>query len=256
MHILNTYAKISKPDLDDNMTNFHSGIDSGLPLAVYTRKQEKCQVFAAGAEVPISNKTMVATGTKHALACGKMTLAWRKWKRCWLNWNAHWTAAFAEMRDINHMTAGKMRFGANQAIELEQAQQMASSLDNLANAITQKNTTIKNLVAIKATLTKAIVDIHLSIARMWGTCGPTSPLPTAPAPVMEACVRPSYWSNTKPAWDKVRYCWTHSYNVKVGHFSTTCPSRRTSHQPGTTRANIMGGSTHNIGYLTPATPST
>jgi hypothetical protein len=42
MHILNTYTQIIQPDLDDNMTNLHSGINSGLPLAVYTRKQEKC----------------------------------------------------------------------------------------------------------------------------------------------------------------------------------------------------------------------
>ncbi len=39
MHILTTYAQISQPDLDDNMTNFHSGINLGLPLAIYTRKQ-------------------------------------------------------------------------------------------------------------------------------------------------------------------------------------------------------------------------
>jgi hypothetical protein len=78
MHILTTYAQISQPDLDDNITNFHSGIHSGLPLAVYTRKQEKCQVFAANAGVPISNKTMITTGTKHALACSIMMLAWRK----------------------------------------------------------------------------------------------------------------------------------------------------------------------------------
>jgi hypothetical protein len=37
-HILNTFAQISQPDLDDNMTNFHSGINLGLPLAVYTMK--------------------------------------------------------------------------------------------------------------------------------------------------------------------------------------------------------------------------
>jgi hypothetical protein len=34
MHILTSYAQISQPDLDDNMTNFHSGIDLGPPLAV------------------------------------------------------------------------------------------------------------------------------------------------------------------------------------------------------------------------------
>ncbi len=31
MHILNTYAQISQPDLDDNMTNFYSGIYSAPP---------------------------------------------------------------------------------------------------------------------------------------------------------------------------------------------------------------------------------
>ncbi len=120
------------------------------------------------------------------------------------------------------MTAGKITFGANQATKFEQAQQMASSIDNLANGTIQKNTTIKNLVATNATLTKAIADIQLSITQMCVAGIPTSPTLTATAPLTEASVRPSHWSNTKPAWDKVRYCWTHSYKVKVGHTSTTC----------------------------------
>jgi hypothetical protein len=209
MHILNTYAQISLPDLDDNMTNFHSGIDSSLPLAVYMRKQEKCKVFAANAGVPISDKTMITTDTKHTLACGNMTLAWRKLKRCpiinhtWPKWKAHWTTAFAKMRNINCMTAGETTFGANQAAKLKQAQQMASSLSNLANTTIQKNTTIKNLVATNATLIKAITDIQLSIARMCVAGIPISPAPTALTPLMDARVRPSHWSNTRPAWDKV-----------------------------------------------------
>jgi hypothetical protein len=87
------------------------------------------------------------------------------------------------MRDINCMTASKTMFGANQAAKLEQAQQMASSLVNLANATIQKNTTIKNLVATNATLTKAIADIQLSITQMCAAGVPTSPTPTASAPV-------------------------------------------------------------------------
>jgi hypothetical protein len=62
------------------------------------------------------------------------------------------------------MTAGETAFGMNRAAKLKQAQQMASSLNNLLNATIQKNTTIKNLVATNATLTKAITDIQLSIA--------------------------------------------------------------------------------------------
>jgi hypothetical protein len=52
-HIATTYAQISKPDLNDNLADFNTGIVPGLPLAVYTRKQERCQVFALNAAVPI-----------------------------------------------------------------------------------------------------------------------------------------------------------------------------------------------------------
>ncbi len=102
------------------------------------------------------------------------------------------------------MTVGNTAFGANQAAKLDQAQQMASSLKNLANTTIQKNAIIENLVATNATLTKAIADIQLSIAQMEAAGIPTSPAPTVPAPLTDARVRPSHWSNAKPAWDKVR----------------------------------------------------
>jgi hypothetical protein len=170
IHIFTTYAQISQLDLDHNMTDFHCGIDSGLPLAVYTRKQEKYQVFTADARVPISKKTMITTGTKHTLECGNMMLAWHQWKRChlpdhtWPNWKTHWTAAFTKMRNINWMTAGDTAFGTSQAAKLKQAQQIAFSLNNLANVTIQKSTTIKNLVTTNTMLTKVIANIQLSIA--------------------------------------------------------------------------------------------
>jgi hypothetical protein len=58
-HIATTYAQISQPDLDDNLANL---IDPGSPLAVYTRKQECCQVLALNMALPISKATMVTTG--------------------------------------------------------------------------------------------------------------------------------------------------------------------------------------------------
>ena len=63
-HIRTTYPTISQPDIDDNMVDFHTGIDTQLPLAVYTRKQEKCQTFALDAGIPISEATMVSMGMK------------------------------------------------------------------------------------------------------------------------------------------------------------------------------------------------
>ena len=75
------YAQISQPDLDDNLAEFNTGINPGLPLVVYTRKQEKCQIFASDASVPIFDAMMVTTGCKHAIVSGNMTFGWRKLKR-------------------------------------------------------------------------------------------------------------------------------------------------------------------------------
>ena len=73
-----TYAQISQPDLDNNLAEYNTNINPGLPLKVYTRKQEKCQIFASDAGIPISDTTLVTTGCKHALASSNMTLGWRE----------------------------------------------------------------------------------------------------------------------------------------------------------------------------------
>jgi hypothetical protein len=57
------------------MAEVTTGIDANLPLEVYICKQEKFQTFALDAGIPISEATMVSTGTKAALTCGGMELA-------------------------------------------------------------------------------------------------------------------------------------------------------------------------------------
>jgi hypothetical protein len=274
-HILTMYGQISQPNLDDNLTDLNTGINPILPLAVYTRKQKKCQVIAHNIGVPISNATMVTTGTKHALATGNMTLVWCEWKRCpianhtWPNWKAHWTAALAEMRDINCMTAGESTLSANAMEEEEQGCLIALSLNNLANAFIQKNSMINSLVVINAQLKQALADMQIAMACMsppvhalpysgtipaWGPNPlPTAALPAAPGPSQANVLtqRPSHWGTIKPNWDKVGYCRTHGFRVKVGHNSTMCLSCCTGHQPGATWANIMGGSWYKEGYPGP-----
>jgi hypothetical protein len=222
-HIQATYAQISQPDMDDNLADFNTGINPGLPLAVYTRKKEKWQVFALDTGVPISEATMVTMGTKHTLATGNMTLAWREWKRwpiakhTWPNWKTHWTAAFTEMRDINCMTAGESPFRANAAKEEVHAHQVATSLDNLANASIQKNSTINSLMALKAQLTRAFENMQAAMACMyppgqapphqgtapvwWLNPPPTVIPPAAPAPPamgVPPSQHPAHWGAGKP----------------------------------------------------------
>ncbi len=180
-HIDTTYAQISQPNLDNKLANFNTGIDLGLP-AVYTRKQEHCQVFALDVAGPISKATMVTTGTKHALACGNMPMAWRKWNHraianhTWSNSKTHWMAAFAKICNINHMMVGKAAFGANAAKEEHQACQITALLDNLTNALIQKNVTIDNLVASNAQLVQALQEMQAALVRMFPASKMHAPL--------------------------------------------------------------------------------
>ncbi len=272
-HIVTTYAQISQPDLDNNLANFNTRIDPGLPLAIYTRKQECCQVFALNVAVPISAATMVTTRTKHALACSNMTMAWCKWNHCaiadhtWPNWKTHWTAAFTEMRNINHMTAGEAAFGTNAAEKEHQACQITASLNNLPNAMIQKNVTIDNLVASNAQLAQALQEMQAAMGRMfsagqmhaqlpykppmWVPNPPEAAAPPTASPDPTLATRgprPSHWGSVKLAWDKQGYCWSHRHKVKVRHKSATCSSRREGHQPSATQANTMSGSIYNMGY--------
>ncbi len=165
-HIRTRYTQISQSDLDNNVTNFNQGIDPNLQLAVYTHKQEKCQTFAQDAGVPISKEMMVMTGTKHALNCGNMILAWQEWKHhplldhMWNNWKGHWTAAFAEKQDINRMTSGNLAF-ANQAAteDIVQAEKK------------EKNNTIDRLVTTNQQQAKIIADLTEAIAKL-KNCSP------------------------------------------------------------------------------------
>jgi hypothetical protein len=81
------------------------------------------------------------------------------------------------MRDINRMTAGESTFGATAVEEDEHACKITSSLDNLANALIQKNSTIDNLVATNAQLAQAIEQMQAAMTLMFST-GQAPPGPT------------------------------------------------------------------------------
>ena len=262
-HVRYNYAHISQPEIDANMADFHQGIDAALPLAVYTRKQERCQTFALDARVPISEATMVTTGTKAALQCGGMTLAWREWQRrpsndhTWNNWVSHWTAAFTEARDISRLTSSDTTFGANAAVTDNISQQMVDSLDNLANAAVARNTTVESLVATNQQQARTISDLTAAIAAIGAGRAATIPATNQQAhqpPHPQQQIQSGRTQvGPKPPWDRQGYCWTHGHKVKEGHNSGNCSYPRDGHQRAATRANTMGGCTRNRGW--PRTPA-
>jgi hypothetical protein len=231
------------------MAKFVTGIKPSLPLAVYTRKQEKCQTFAQYAGVPISKATMVTTGMKAPLNCGSMELAWCEWKRCplvshtWNNWKLHWTAAFAETCNINPMIANNSAFANQAANDAEQAAMMAKSLNNLANAAIQKNNTVEKLVTANKKLAKALANANAAIARLHLPNLPNPPSTPSTSTKNNRCL--SHWSAVKPDWDPTGYYLTHRFKFKRGHNSATCTHQRDGHNATATQSNPKGGSKAN-----------
>jgi hypothetical protein len=221
-HIMERFAKISQTEIDENLLEFNEGIDPSKTLAVYKRKQELCQEVAADAGVPITEATMVTTGTKHAVATGGMEEAWKSWMRTaanlrtWPAWKTHWTAAFQEKRELIRLTGITFNGMANQANEDEMGTKMVTALDNLANAAVQKNDTFEQLVKSNQALSTTISSQQTEIKRLLGivstlSCGATNnnkPNNTS--------------SDTSGNWDPDGYCFWHGYKVKHGHGSMTC----------------------------------
>jgi hypothetical protein len=201
------------------------------------------------AGVPISKATMVTTGTKAALNCGSMELAWREWKRCsllnhmWDNWKLHWTAAFVETRSINRMIANNSAFANQAATNAKQAAMMAKSLDNLANAAIKKNDTVEKLVTANERLAKALANANAAIARLH-IPNPPNPPSTPSRSTTNNCL-PSHWSAIKPDWETTGYCSTHGFKVKRGHTSATCTHQQDKHNTAATRSNPKGSSKAN-----------
>ena len=75
-YVMGKYVMISQAEVNANLDTFNNPIDASRTLFVYIRKQELCQDMAKDAHVPITEATMVTTGTKHAVATGGIDDAW------------------------------------------------------------------------------------------------------------------------------------------------------------------------------------
>ena len=99
-YVVGNYTTISQAKFEAYLDTFNEPIDASRTLAVYIRKQELFQEMAEDAHVPITQSTMVNTGTKHAVSTGGMDDVWRVLMRLpgdqqtWVRWKMMWSGAF------------------------------------------------------------------------------------------------------------------------------------------------------------------
>ncbi len=115
-------------------------------------------------------------------------------------------------------------------------------LDNLANAATQEKSTFAQLVANTASLTTSFETLAAAYTSLAGCPAPAAT--ATPAPTNKQDPHTAHSVN----YATNGYCWSHGYKVGKKHSSITCNAKADGHQAGTTRTNIMGGSTLNKGW--------
>ena len=143
----------------------------------------------------------------------------------WLNWKSHWTAVFNEQRDISCLTGGTIMSQANTAVDDTQwSSQMITSLDNLANAVVQKNDTVEKLVVANKQLTDTIAKLQEDNAKLLHII----------QQMAGQTPRTSQNQHAATRYDPKGYCHTHGYKVTVGHTSKTCRYKKPGHQDDAT----------------------
>ena len=101
---------------------------------------------------------------------------------------------------------------------------MITSLDNLANAMVQKNNTVEKLVVANKQLTDTIAKLQEDDAKLLHI-------------IKQMAGQTPYTSQHQHAatrYDPKGYCHTHGYKVTVGHTSKTCHYKKPGHQDDAT----------------------
>ena len=188
--------------------------------------------MAEDAHVPITDATMFTTGTKHAVATGGMDDAWRVWKRLpnnhktWIRWKTMWSGAFLEKREIVRLTGIAYNGMANQANEMDMENTILVALDNLANPAVQNNDTVKRLVISNESLSASLAERNTEITRLLNVI---TILSTGGGSGGGGGSGTSNGKTNIPPWEPTGYCWTHGYNISVGHSSATCTKFKDGH---------------------------
>jgi nitroreductase len=137
---------------------------------------------------------------------------------------------------------------------------MTTVLANLATATGADRATIAELTKSLAELT-AVTKAQAEELRRLIQSGHLAPLQTTTQHRSSTVVRGNgrqrrSGSNEqagggRPLYktQKINYCWSHVYQVRLQHTSATCTESKAGHNPAATKSNIMGGDTWGSEFL-------
>ena len=202
--------------------------------------------MAEDAHVPITEATMVPTGTKNSVATGGMDDAWRVCMRLtnnqqtWVRWKMMWIGDFLEKRELIRLTGIAYNGMANQVADMGMGNTIVVALENLANAAVQNNDTVERLVISNLYFSASLMARNTKISRLLTVI---TNLSTGGGGGGGGGGGKNNGKSTDAPWDPMGYYWTHGFKVRVGHSSDLCNKRKDGHSAHLTvkRGDIQGG---------------
>jgi len=237
-------------NLPTEMMGYYA-IAEGIPE--YIDMLEEAQRKLSRAELPMIDAQLLAIASTAVLASDHFPRPTDEWEarprnlKTWTAWKTHYRAAHIarKRQQLAAGTAYSVMEVDDAAITPETFARLDGYLDNLAAAATTERTTLTQLIENNATLTANVGTLTTSIAALTSAytllANGHTPNTQPAAPTATPTVR----RQPHPSLDPDGYCWTHGYRVKRGHNSASCTNKKEGHKDTATRANTMGGSTHN-----------
>jgi hypothetical protein len=246
-HLLDRYGKITPVDIAACKQRINEPIDASQPIDVYFQKIDDCIQYADHGQVAFTTGQILQT-TYHAISTsGFYNDACEEWRKKppadknWRNFKRFFATEYRDLQEQQKVIVSQNNFqGANSAIDF------TTALDHLALAATTDREVVHQLAQAdqptitNKNLTKQIQPLLKTNATLVNKMGSTNSTPP-----------PSAGTNGRQPFDKASweaklnpkgYCWTHGYQVLLGHNSNNCKGKLGGHKDAATRDNIMGGS--------------
>ena len=128
---------------------------------------------------------MIETGINNIIKTGMMKDLWKYLKRIaigdrtWLRWKTHLNDAFAELKELNEITAQKAGFGdhAMEARGYIISEEIKDAIENLAFAEMTNNDIVEELTHDNARLTDTVLSLqgdNFKLVTIFVLCKPTN----------------------------------------------------------------------------------
>ena len=256
--LITTYGYIMPQELESNYAQLAKPYDAtSEPFQILIERFEEARIFADDGQLPITDGQLINSGIvalKNTGVLDRFIDMWNDKPRAdrdtWLQFKTHFQPRVLEYQKGRRGTATP-QFGmmANYQPQYQQPHIItpATSMDSNDALMQANHAAMANMAATQTELLKQLADMQEKFATMAAkaqqlgnnTAQATTPIRRGGRNKRPGGNNPEDNPGNK---DPNGYCWSHGYNVRHGHNSSTCRNQASGHKTTATRSDTQGGS--------------